>query len=78
LPQVPQLPVLVSVLVSQPFVRIPSQSSQGAVQPGAHSPATHEVVPWALVHAILHDPHCVVVVSVFVSQPLVETPSQSP
>jgi hypothetical protein len=44
---------------------------------GVHKPETHEVEPFALVHAVPHAPHAATVVSE-VSQPLAALPSQLP
>jgi hypothetical protein len=76
-PHVPQLVVLVCVLVSQPLLGLPSQLPNPAAHTGAQVPETHEVVPLALVQALLHAPQLLVVLSA-ASQPLDASPSQLP
>lgn len=77
LPQMPQLPVLVLMLVSQPFVTSPSQSSQ----PGSHSmvqvPLAQPGVPRFELHRLPHTPQSETVFLRSVSQPLATFLSQS-
>ena len=77
LPQPPQF-ASVRVFVSQPLFGLPSQSENPAAQVGVHAPATHEVVPFAFVHAVPQAPQLVELVERFASQPLVVRPSQFP
>jgi hypothetical protein len=57
-PQPPQFEVVVSE-VSHPLLGLLSQLPQPDEQPGTQAPDTHAVVPWALVHALVHDPQLV-------------------
>ena len=75
-PQAPQLPVEVAVFVSQPFAAFASQSAKPGLHAGTHAPATHEVVPLGLTHAVPHAPQWGTVVNRLVSQPLLASPSQ--
>jgi hypothetical protein len=75
-PQVPQLPVFVCVLVSHPFTGLPSQSAQPLEHTGLHAPATQEVVPLALAHCVLQAPQCAAFVFRLASQPFCGSPSQ--
>jgi hypothetical protein len=70
--------VLVCVLVSHPFCRLPSQLANPGLHVGAQLPATHVAPPFAFVHACPHAPQCAVVVDVLVSQPFAAKPSQLP
>jgi hypothetical protein len=75
-PHEPQLFAFVLTLVSQPLFGLPSQSAVPALQLGSHTPATHAVVPLALVQFTPQAPQLPVLVFVFVSQPLFAFPSQ--
>ena len=77
-PQAPQLPRLVSVFVSHPLFGLPSQSPKAPLQIGAQVPATHEVVPFALVHTEPQAPQLPRLVPRSVPHPLLGLPSQSP
>jgi len=65
----PQFDKLVFKLVSQPFSRLPSQLPNPPLHEGRHVPFAHEVVPLALVQAVLHAPQFDVLVPRFASQP---------
>ncbi len=73
----PQLDVSVSVLVSQPFCGFPSQSSHPALHTGWQVPPA-QLVDAALVVAqtLPQPPQLLALVSVWVSQPLLRSPSQ--
>lgn len=75
-PQLPQLLTLLAVLVSQPFLSLPSQLPKPALQTGSQPPPEQLVVPFGLVHAELHAPQLATLVCRFVSQPLFWLPSQ--
>lgn len=77
-PHAPQWVVVVFLFVSQPFCALPSQLPYGAVQVGEQAPATHAVLPFALVQAELHAPQWPAVVCRFVSHPFDAIPSQLP
>jgi hypothetical protein len=77
-PHAPQWLRLVCVFVSHPLAALPSQFAHPALHTGVHTPATHEVVPCAFVHALPQAPQSVAVVSRFVPHPLFRLPSQSP
>jgi hypothetical protein len=77
-PQAPQLAVLVFLFVSQPFVALPSQLPNPALQTGAHTPLEQEVVPFTFVQTLPQAPQLVMVVLVLVSQPFVAIASQLP
>jgi hypothetical protein len=74
-PHAPQL-VAVVIGVSQPFFGSPSQFANPAAQTGAHTPATQLVDPCPLVQVEPQAPQAAAVVWMFVSQPLVASPSQ--
>jgi hypothetical protein len=78
LPQAPQFPTLVCVLVSQPLDAMPSQSAHPATHVGTQAPAVQVVVPWALAQALPQAPQFDELVWRFVSQPLTVLPSQFP
>ena len=63
--------------VSQPLLGLPSQLPHPAAQFGVQAPDVHDVVPFALVHAVPHAPQLEVVVS-GVSQPSETLPLQLP
>jgi hypothetical protein len=77
----PQLPQFISdddVSVSQPLLALESQSASGSVQAVVHIPDTQAgVAPGRATHAVPHAPQSVSESSVFVSQPLAGSPSQS-
>jgi hypothetical protein len=75
-PQAPQLVRVVLMFVSQPFERLPSQSAKPAKQVGAHAPAEHVAVPFALVQLLPQPPQLPVLVLRFASQPFCGLPSQ--
>jgi hypothetical protein len=75
LPQLPQL-VVVVVLVSQPFVALPSQLPQPATQVGTQRLLVQVVVPCALPQAVPQAPQFDALLVMLVSQPLVGLPSQ--
>jgi hypothetical protein len=77
-PHPPQLVRLFAVSVSQPLLLLPSQSAKLPLHTGVHEPATHDVVPCALVHEFPQAPQAVMLVETFVSHPFVALPSQSP
>jgi hypothetical protein len=77
-PQAPQLPVLVFVFVSQPFDTLASQFPKPALQAIEQEPSAQPAVPFVLLHTVPQPPQFVVLVCVFVSQPLVRLPSQFP
>jgi len=78
-PHAPQCPVLTDVSISQPLTAAPSQSRNVPVHVNPHVPAAHVDVALARVgHAVPHAPQCAAVLVVFVSQPVVALPSQSP
>jgi hypothetical protein len=78
-PHDPQLPALVSVLVSQPFVALASQLPNPVLHvPSVHVPETHDAFAFARLHTAPQAPQLVRLVFVFVSQPLPGRPSQSP
>jgi hypothetical protein len=78
-PQRPQFAAAVLRLASQPFEATPSQLAKPAAHaPTAHAPPTHVDVALASEHAAPHAPQWATEVVVFVSQPLVITPSQLP
>jgi hypothetical protein len=55
-PQAPQWSMAVSVLVSHPFWRSPSQLPNPVSQAGAHKPSAHDVEPCEFVHAVAQAP----------------------
>jgi hypothetical protein len=77
----PQLPQFISdddVSVSQPLLALESQSASGSMQAVVHIPDTQAgVAPGRATHAVPHAPQSVSESSVFVSQPLAGSPSQS-
>jgi hypothetical protein len=77
--QAPQLARLVSRSVSQPFVRLASQSPRPASQVNPQLPPTPQVAvaPGAAVHVALHEPQVGGLVR-SASQPFAGSPSQSP
>jgi hypothetical protein len=78
LPHIPQCEVSVCVLVSQPFIALPSQLPKPALQLAIPQvPIVHEGVPFMTVQARLHIPQCEVSVCVLVSQPFMGLSSQS-
>lgn len=70
-PHAPQLRGSLCTLVSQPLAALPSQFANPALQaPNPHAPLTHDAVALAgRGQALLHEPQCVVLVSVLTSQP---------
>jgi hypothetical protein len=77
-PHVPQF-VFVFRLVSHPSLYRPLQSAYARLQsPMAHAEATQAGVPLATWHALPHVLQLVTLVVRLVSQPLLESPSQSP
>jgi hypothetical protein len=74
----PQWLVLVRMFVSQPLAALPSQLPQPELQLMVHAPSVQPGVPLVPLHAVPHPPQCVVLVCVFVSQPLAVLPSQLP
>jgi len=79
-PQVPQFAPLVSVFTSQPFMGFMSQSAKPAahvttVQAPAAQPCSATL---SSAQALPQRPQCWALVAVLVSQPVVESPSQSP
>jgi len=64
-------------LVSQPLLGLPSQLSQPPAQSGAQAPDMQDVVPFGFVHALVHEPQLVSVLSAL-SQPFDALPSQLP
>src|SRR4051812_3274992 len=76
IPQAPQLPTLMSVLVSQPFVTSPSQSANPPLHAMWQAEPTHEGMPLALEHAVVQEPQCAGSTAVWISQPLAALPSQ--
>jgi hypothetical protein len=77
-PQPPQLFGSLAVTVSQPFLVLPSQSIEPALQTGTQAPETHDVVPWGFAQDALQAPQLLVLVFRLVSQPLSGLPSQLP
>jgi hypothetical protein len=78
-PQRPQCETLVLVLVSQPFVRMPSQSPKPVEHVYEHTPAEHTGEALAAAgHVFMQRPQCTVLVLRLVSQPFAALPSQSP
>jgi hypothetical protein len=79
-PQTPQLVPLVSVFTSQPFMGFMSQSAKPAAQVTmVHAPAAQPCsATLGSSHALPQRPQCWGLVEVAVSQPVVESPSQSP
>jgi hypothetical protein len=75
LPQLPQL-VVVVVLVSQPFVALPSQLPQPALQVGTHALLVQVVVPCALLQAVPQAPQFDALLVVLTSQPSAYVPLQ--
>lgn len=77
-PQAPQLVVDVSVAVSQPLVRLESQSACVPSQAGTQTPDPLQVlVPPAAWQATLQPPQLLSLLMIEVSQPLVRLESQS-
>ena len=75
---VPQLVRLVCVLVSQPFVAMPSQLPHPELHvPRVHVPLVHDSEAFARSHTLPQAPQLARVFSE-VSQPLLDRPSQSP
>jgi hypothetical protein len=78
-PQAPQFETFVSVLVSQPLFELPSQFPNPALQvPSVQFPLTQDSLALARLHTAPQAPQLARLVFVFVSQPLLELPSQSP
>jgi hypothetical protein len=78
-PQPPQFEALVSVLVSQPLLALPSQLPKPELHaPSVQVPLTHDSVALARSHSAPQAPQFARLVLVLVSQPLPELPSQSP
>jgi hypothetical protein len=76
-PHAPQLLVLVKRFVSQPLFGLPSQLPKPALHAGEQLPATQDVEPFELVHAVPQVPQLVVVVRL-VSQPSLALALQLP
>lgn len=76
-PQPPQFCVLPVVVVSHPLETLASQFPNPAAQVMLHTPDEQNANPFVLSHARLHPPQLPELVSVFASQPLAATPSQS-
>jgi hypothetical protein len=76
-PHAPQLSGSVFKYDSHPLFGLPSQFPKPFVHVGTHTPEVHAVVPFGLVHCVLHDPHAVTVFSC-ASHPLLTRPSQLP
>ncbi len=78
-PQAPQFDALVSVLVSQPFVALPSQLPNPALHaPKVQTPLTHDSAALARSQTAPQAPQLARLVFVLVSQPLAALPSQLP
>lgn len=77
-PQLPQLLTSASVLVSQPLFGLLSQLLQPALHEGEQTLEVQAVVPCAFVHAVPQVPQLLRLLVVFVSQPFLTLPSQSP
>jgi hypothetical protein len=75
LPQLPQL-VVVVMLVSQPFVALPSQLPQPATQVGTQRLLVQVVVPCALLHTVPQVPQFEALLAVVTSQPSAYVPLQ--
>jgi hypothetical protein len=75
-PHEPQLAWLVWVLVSQPFVRSPSQLPNPESHEIAQAPLEQLAVPFALLHFVPQLPQFATLEPVFTSQPFVDTLSQ--
>ncbi len=77
LPHVPQLFTSFSVLVSQPFERLSSQSAKPGEHVIWHCESAHVGVPLMPTQIVPHAPQFVGSPLVLVSQPFVGSPSQS-
>ncbi len=76
-PHPPQFDGLLKVFVSQPLLEMLSQFAKPALHAvRLHVPPTHMAEPLAIEQPRPHIPQCVALVSVFVSHPLLEMPSQ--
>ena len=74
--QPPQFKALVPVLVSQPLLRLVSQSPIGAVQAMPQLPLLHDGLPPLTLQTLTHVPQWVSSFFRSASQPLLTTPSQ--
>jgi hypothetical protein len=74
-PQVPQLEVVFR-LVSHPLFGLLSQLAKPALQTGWQTPLAQLVVPCALVQVLPHVPQLLMLLVMFVSQPVEYCPSQ--
>jgi hypothetical protein len=78
-PHAPQCVALVTVLVSQPFAAIPSQSPKPTLQRCEHTLVAHVAVWFGpATHARPQAPQCAIAVRVSVSQPFAAMASQLP
>lgn len=78
-PQPPQFEALVSVLVSQPLLALPSQLPNPELQaPSVHTPLAHDSLAFARSQTAPQAPQLARLVFVLVSHPLAELPSQLP
>jgi hypothetical protein len=70
--------VSVAMLRSHPLFAFPSQLLKFAEHDGVHAPPVHEVVPFVLVQAVVHEPQCPASVARFTSHPSPLLPLQFP